>query len=77
MTGRTSVDPAAAFRWEPGSQDVTVLGLVAAGHTTEAIARRLEVSDRTVRRRLRAAADDLGVGTTIEVVVHAVRTGLI
>jgi len=57
--------------------DVEILGLVAGGHTTDVVARRLGLSERTVRRRLRAVADHLEVGSTIEAVVHAVRAGLI
>lgn len=57
--------------------DLEILGLVAEGQTTDAVARRLGVSERTVRRRLRAVADLLGVGSTMEAVVSAVRAGLI
>jgi DNA-binding NarL/FixJ family response regulator len=57
--------------------DVEILALVADGHTTDAVGRRLGLSERTVRRRLRAVADQLEVGSTIEAVVHAVRHGLI
>jgi DNA-binding NarL/FixJ family response regulator len=57
--------------------DLVILGHLADGKTVEYVARRLEVSERTVRRRLRVLADDLGVDSTIEVVVTAVRRGLI
>jgi DNA-binding NarL/FixJ family response regulator len=57
--------------------DLEILGLIAGGHTTEVVGRRLGLSERTVRRRLRAVADELGVGSTMEAVVHAVRAGLI
>ena len=59
--------------WTPEADDLELLGLLAEGHTVETVGRRLGVSDRTVRRRLRAIADDIGVDSTIEVVVHAVR----
>ena len=59
------------------SDEVEVLALVARGYTIERIARALGISERTVRRRLRAAADALGAGTSVEAVVRAVRTGLI
>lgn len=59
------------------SDEVEVLALFARGHTIERIARALGISERTVRRRLRAAADTLGAGTSVEAVVLAVRTGLI
>ncbi|MER7559029.1 LuxR C-terminal-related transcriptional regulator [Nocardioides sp. NPDC126508] len=57
--------------------EVEVLALFARGYTIERIARELGISERTVRRRLRAAADALGAGTSVEAVVRAVRTGLI
>jgi DNA-binding NarL/FixJ family response regulator len=57
--------------------DLVILGHLADGKTVEHVARRLDVSERTVRRRLRVIADHLGVDSTIEVVVHAVRRGLI
>lgn len=63
--------------WQPGRLDVEILRLLSRGHTTDAIARRVGVSERTVRRRLRAVADDIGVESSIEAVVHAVRAGLI
>ena len=60
------------------SQDeVEVLAQFARGYTIERIARELGISERTVRRRLRAAADALGAGTSVEAVVQAVRAGLI
>lgn len=57
--------------------DLTILGLLAEGHTVDTVARKVGMSGRTVRRRLRVLADDVGVETTIETVVHAVRVGLI
>jgi len=63
--------------WRPTSDDVLVLRLLSEGHTTEAIARRLGRSERTVRRRLRTIADEIGVDSTIEAVVYAVRARLI
>lgn len=59
------------------SDEVEVLALFARGFTIERIARALGISERTVRRRLRAAADSLGARTSVEAVVRAVRTGLI
>jgi DNA-binding NarL/FixJ family response regulator len=59
------------------AQDVEILGLIAAGQTVEAVARRLGLSERTIRRRLRALADAHGCGSTIELVVAAVRHGLL
>jgi DNA-binding NarL/FixJ family response regulator len=59
------------------AESVEVLALLADGHTISGVARRLEVSERTVRRRLRTAADLMGAGSTIETVVRAVRRGVI
>lgn len=59
------------------SETLAVLALLADGHTTDRIARELGVSERTVRRRLRSAADRLGAESTIETVVRAVRSGVI
>ncbi len=63
--------------WTPDHGDLEILGLLADGHTVESIARRVGVSERTVRRRLRAIADSIGVDSTIEAVVYAVRSHLI
>ncbi|WP_109508644.1 helix-turn-helix domain-containing protein [Nocardioides speluncae] len=56
---------------------IEVLALLAEGHTIDGIARRLDVSERTVRRRLRMAADTMGASSMIEAVVRAVRGGVI
>lgn len=61
----------------PHDDDRRILALLADGATIEIVARHVRMSERTVRRRLRAMAAELGVETTIQVVVHAVRTGLI
>ena len=57
--------------------ELVVLRLMAEGHTVEAVARRLDVSERTVRRKSRAACEAVGVDTTIEAIVWAVRRRLI
>ena len=72
--GRT---PAATGGWDPTADDVRILRLLSEGHTTDVIARRVGLSERTVRRRLRTLADEIGVDSTIEAVVYAVRSGLI
>ncbi|GGO79655.1 helix-turn-helix domain-containing protein [Nocardioides deserti] len=61
--------------WRPELHERDLLGLLARGQTVDAAARQLGISSRTARRRLRALADGLGVDTTIEVVVRAVRDG--
>ncbi len=57
--------------------DEQLLRLISEGQKLEAAARRIGISERTARRRLRARADAFGVETTIQLVVHAVRAGLL
>lgn len=54
-----------------------LLKLLATGLPVDVVARRLGMSDRTVRRRIRSICDQLGVGTQIEAVVWATRRGLL
>lgn len=63
--------------WVPEPLDLKILTLLAEGHTVEVVSRQAGLSERTVRRRLRSLADELGVNSTIQTVVHAVRCGLI
>jgi len=64
-------------RSELASDDVELLRLLSEGLPAEAVARRLDLSERTVRRRLRAICDRLGVGAPIQAVVWAARRGLV
>lgn len=57
--------------------DVALLALLARGLSLDTVARRLEMSERTVRRRTRTICDRLGVTTPIEAVVWAARRDLI
>ncbi|WP_019145110.1 helix-turn-helix domain-containing protein [Aeromicrobium massiliense] len=59
------------------ASDLHLLRLVADGHTAAGTATRLDVSERTVRRRLRDVCDRLEVQSPIEAVVLAVRHGRI
>ena len=58
-------------------QDLTLLALTAGGLQLDLVARRLGVSERTLRRRMRRVCDRIGVVSPIEAVVWAVRRGLI
>lgn len=57
--------------------ELALLALLARGLSTDAVGRRLGLSERTVRRRTRAICDRIGVGTVIEAVVWAARRRLI
>lgn len=57
--------------------DVKLLAEIASGVTSDVAARRLELSARTLRRRLRAICDRIGVSTPIEAVVWAARNDYI
>lgn len=67
MVERTSLD----------REDLRLLTLLASGLPLDAVARRLDLSDRTVRRRTRVICDRLGVSTPVEAVVWAARRGLL
>jgi DNA-binding CsgD family transcriptional regulator len=56
-------------------QDRQFIGLMAAGVTDEAIARRLRLSRRTVVRRIAALMDRLGATTRFQAGVQAARRG--
>ncbi|WP_213451643.1 helix-turn-helix domain-containing protein [Rhizomonospora bruguierae] len=58
-------------------EDLRLLRLLAAGLPLETVARRLGLSERTVRRRVRAVCDRLGVSASIQAVVWAVRRGML
>lgn len=63
--------------WLPSGDDRKILSLLASGATIDSVARHTQLSERTVRRRLRAMAAALGVDSTIQVVVCAVRRRVI
>lgn len=58
-------------------EEIHALACVATGMTLDTAARHLGISDRTVRRRIRAACDRLHVNTPIEAVVWAARHNLL
>lgn len=57
--------------------EVQVLAEIASGATLDATARRLDISTRTVRRRVRDVCDRIDVNTPIEAIVWAVKNDLI
>lgn len=56
-------------------RDRTIITLMAAGLTDEAIARRLRLSRRTVVRRITALLDRLGATTRFQAGVQAANRG--
>jgi DNA-binding NarL/FixJ family response regulator len=58
-----------------GREDLDLLRLLAEGLSLETVARRLDLSEPTVRRRVRSICDRLGLDTPIEAVVGAAAAG--
>ncbi|GAA0667644.1 hypothetical protein GCM10010193_19160 [Kitasatospora atroaurantiaca] len=69
------VPPELLTRAVPGDRHREVLRLLAAGLTDEAIGRKLEISDRTVRRLVADLTADLGAQSRFQAGVHAARLG--
>jgi DNA-binding NarL/FixJ family response regulator len=59
------------------AEETALVRLLADGLVLDAIARRLAVSERTVRRRIRGLCDRFGVDTPVQVVVIAARSGVL
>ena len=57
--------------------ELALLSLLARGLSTDLVARRLGLSERTVRRRTRTICDRLGVDTPVEAVAWAARRRLV
>ena len=74
----TDGGPVAAHRAaELTKDDLRLLRLLSEGLSVEQLARRIDASERTVRRRSRAICDRLGVQAPIQAVVWAARRGLL
>jgi DNA-binding NarL/FixJ family response regulator len=58
-------------------EELAIVRLLADGLVLDAIARRLSLSERTVRRRIRALCDRFGVDAPVQVVVIAAHNGLL
>lgn len=58
-------------------EEIRLLAHLATGMTADVAARRLDLSSRTLRRRVRAICDRIGVNTPIQAVVWAAKRGLI
>lgn len=58
-------------------EEMQIVRLLADGLVLDSIARRLSLSERTLRRRIRALCDRFGVDTPVQVVVIAARNGLL
>jgi two-component system response regulator NreC len=59
------------------AREVEVLGLIALGHTSVEIARKLHLSPRTVETHRARVHRKLGLGTRAELVRYALRRGLL
>lgn len=77
MSGPPRRKPSAAPASVLSDEDIELLRLVAGGLPDATIARRLQVADRTVRRRLRRICDALGVSSRLEAAVQAAQQGLL
>ncbi|MFC6597699.1 helix-turn-helix transcriptional regulator [Kitasatospora paranensis] len=71
------VPPDLLGRPVPDDRHREVLRLLAAGLTDQAIARKLEISERTVRRLVADLTTDLGAQSRFQAGVHAARLGWI
>ena len=81
--GRPRQDRPARLGYHPAPRaglstaDVAVLTLLADGHTQDTTARRLDMSTRTLRRRITGICAELQVREPIEAVVWAAKHGIL
>lgn len=62
---------------ELSHDDLHLLALLASGLPSPAVARTLNTSSRTLRRRIRCICDQIGVQTLVEAIAWAARRRLI
>jgi DNA-binding NarL/FixJ family response regulator len=66
---------------EPGmvldAEETELVRLLAEGLVLDAVARRMALSERTVRRRIRTLCDRFEVDTPVQVVVLAAQNGVL
>ncbi|GAA1810082.1 hypothetical protein HC028_18940 [Planosporangium flavigriseum] len=58
-------------------EDLRLLALLAEGMPVSSVSRRMAMSDRTIRRRIRAICEQLDVKVTVQAIVWAARRGLV
>jgi DNA-binding NarL/FixJ family response regulator len=73
MSGVAVTEPEMAL----DAEEAELIRLLADGLVLDAVARRMALSERTVRRRIRALCDRFGVDTPVQVVVIAARNGVL
>jgi DNA-binding NarL/FixJ family response regulator len=73
MTGAVLSQP--TTMWD--EDEIALVRLLADGLVLDAIARRMALSERTVRRRIRALCDRFGLEVPVQVVVLAARCGVV
>jgi two-component system, NarL family, nitrate/nitrite response regulator NarL len=74
---RAAVPPAEAGLFDLTLRERQILALVAAAYPNKEIARRLEISEDTVKRHLTSIFDKVGVSNRVELTLFAVHHGLL
>lgn len=73
MSEVAATEPASAL----DAEELELLRLLADGLVLDSIARRMSMSERTLRRRIRALCDRFEVDAPVQIVVWAARRGLL
>ena len=77
VVARTSADAAQVLAEALTPRELEVLGLLAEGLPNKAIARRLDISDQTVKFHVASISGKLGASNRTDAVRRAVRRGLV